>query len=160
MHQDLEPQGENLIEEDFHVVDDGHKRADWTIINLLRPINRDPNSYWREETWGAQAGPMLGTNLYLTYLLPPSVNPLTLQAVYAGTTMTEIKHYSRKKRELISHKKKMKEGTSENQGTKDRNNMVGGQNWEEVGDVKEIMEALMNLAALEFSIDPTPSRPW
>ena len=26
-------------------VDNGHKRVDWTIRNLLRPINRDPNTY-------------------------------------------------------------------------------------------------------------------
>ena len=68
--------------------------------------------------------------------------------------MTEIKHYSCKNRELISPKKKMKEGILENQGTEDRINMVGGPNWEEVGYVKDIMEALMNLAALEFSIRP------
>ena len=29
----MEPKGENLIEEDFHVVDDGHKIMDWTIRN-------------------------------------------------------------------------------------------------------------------------------
>ena len=37
--KDLEPQGKNLIEDDFHVVDDGHKVVDWTIRNLWHPIN-------------------------------------------------------------------------------------------------------------------------
>jgi hypothetical protein len=32
---------------------------------------------------------MLGTNLYLTHLFPLSVNPLTIQAAYAGTSMTD-----------------------------------------------------------------------
>ena len=98
---DVEPQGKYLIEEDFHVVDYRHKRVDWTIRNLLRPINGDPNTYWREGTWGAQAGLMLGKNLYLTHLLPLLVNPWTIQAVYAGNTMTEIKHYLCNNRELM-----------------------------------------------------------
>ena len=51
----MEPQGENLIEEDFHEVDDGHKRVDWTRRNLLRPINGDPNTSWRDGTWRAKA---------------------------------------------------------------------------------------------------------
>ena len=41
---DLEPQGKILIEEDFHMEDDGHKVVDWTLRNLLRPINGDPNN--------------------------------------------------------------------------------------------------------------------
>ena len=36
---------------------------------------------------------MLGTNLYLTHLFPLSVKPFSIQAVYTGTTMTEIKYY-------------------------------------------------------------------
>ena len=66
MDKDLEPQGENLIEEDFHVVDDEHNRVDWTIRNVLRPINGDPNTYWRGNVGGPS---MLGTNLYLTHIL-------------------------------------------------------------------------------------------
>ena len=76
------------------MVDDGHKVVKWTISNLLRPITMDPNTYWKEGTWGAEVSPMLGTNLYLTHLFPLSVNPWTIQAVYTGTTMTEIKYYS------------------------------------------------------------------
>ena len=80
--KDLEPQGKKLIEEDFPVVDDGHKVVDRTIRNLLRPINGDPNTYWKEGTWGREVGPMLGTNLYLTHLFPLSVNPRTIHSVY------------------------------------------------------------------------------
>ena len=54
---------------------------------------------------------MLGKNLYLTHLLPLLVNPWTIQAVYAGNTMTEIKHYLCNNREL------MKTGILDNQGT-------------------------------------------
>ena len=42
--KDLEPQGKILIEEDFHVEDDGYKVVDWTLRNLLRPINGEPNT--------------------------------------------------------------------------------------------------------------------
>ena len=88
--KDPEPQGKNLIEENFHVVDDGHTVVDWTIRNLLCPVNGNPNSYWEEETWEAEVG--------LTHLLPLSVNPWTIQAVYTVTTMTKIMHYSCKNR--------------------------------------------------------------
>ena len=33
-----------MIEKDFHVRDDGHKVVDWTIRNLLWPINGNPNT--------------------------------------------------------------------------------------------------------------------
>ena len=59
--------GNNLIQEDFHVVDDRQKVVDWTIRNLLRLIHGDPNTYWRKGTWGAEVSPMLGRNLYLTH---------------------------------------------------------------------------------------------
>ena len=57
---------------------------------------------------GVEVGPMLGTNLYLTHLFTLSANPRTIQAVYAGTAMTEVKYYSCKNRVSISSKKKMK----------------------------------------------------
>ena len=99
---DLEPQEKILIDEDLHVEDTGHKVVDWTLRNLLRPINGDPNTYWKE----AEMSPMLGTNLYLTHLFPLLVNPQTIQAVYTGTTMTKIKYFSCKNRVLIYSMKK------------------------------------------------------
>ena len=68
---------------------------------------------------------MLCTHLHLTHLLQISVNPLSIQAVYTGTTMTEIKHYSCKNWELISPKEKYLRGH---------------------------LEDPLDLAALEFSI--------
>ena len=44
-------------------------------------------------TWKTEVGPMLGSNLYLSHLLPGPINPWTIQAVYTGITLTEIKHY-------------------------------------------------------------------
>ena len=81
--KDLELQGRNLIDEEFHIVDDAHKVVDWNIRNFLRPIIGDPSTYWKEGSWGTEVGPMLGTNLYLTHLFPLSVNPRTILAVYA-----------------------------------------------------------------------------
>ena len=66
---DLELQGK-----DFKVVDYGHKVVDWTIRDLLRPINGNFNIYWKEGTWGAEASPLLGTNLYPS--LPTLSKPL------------------------------------------------------------------------------------
>ena len=95
---------------------------------------------------------MLGTNLYLTHLFPLSVNPQTIQAVYTGTTMTKIKYYSGKNRVSISSNKKMKKVISETRGNKDEINMVCWLSSEGLEGVKEIMEVLLNLAALDFSI--------
>ena len=40
----IEPEGKNLIEDNFHLVDDWHTIENWTIRNLLRPINGNPNT--------------------------------------------------------------------------------------------------------------------
>ena len=65
--------------------------------------------------------------------------------------MTEIKYYSCKNRVSISSKK-MKKIISESRGNEEEVNMVCGLSWEGLQGVKDIMEALLNLAALEFSI--------
>ena len=81
---------------------------------------------------------MLGTNLYLTHLFPLSVNPRTIQAVYTGTTMAEIKYYSCKNRVSISSKKKTKKVISETLGNEDENSMVCRLSWEGLEGVKDI----------------------
>ena len=50
--KDLEPQEKILIDEDLHVEDTGHKVVDWTLKNLLRPMNGDPNTNLKEGSWG------------------------------------------------------------------------------------------------------------
>ena len=53
---------------------------------------------------------------------------------------------------MISFKKKMKKVISETRGNEDEINMVCSLSWEGLEGVKDIMEALLNLAALEFAI--------
>ena len=66
--------------------------------------------------------------------------------------MTEVKNYSCKNRVSIPSKKKIKKIILESRGNKDEVNMVCGLSWDGLEGVKDIMESLLNLAALEFSI--------
>ena len=69
--------------------------------------------------------------------------------------MTKNKYYLCKKRVSISSKKKkMKKVISETRGNKDEINQVCGLSWEGLEGVKEIIQALLNFAALEFFIQP------
>ena len=97
---------------------------------------------------------MLGTNLYLSHLLPGPINPRTIQAVCTGTAMTEIKHYSGKNMGPEAYRKKMKKVITETSGNEDEESMEEGRSWVELKGVKDVMASLLNLAAVEFSIRP------
>ena len=68
--KDLEPQGKNLIDEEFYIVDNCHKVVGWKIRNLLLLINGDLGTYWKQGTWG-QGGSNAGYKPVPDPSLPP-----------------------------------------------------------------------------------------
>jgi hypothetical protein len=150
--KEIMPEVRVLIDEELKVKDDGHKVVAWKVRNMLRPINGDPEKYWHEGTWELEVGPVLGTNLFLTQLFPLSINPKTIRAVYDSKKVTEIKHYSCKNRTSISMKKKMRKVVMESKGDGQEMDVMSGINWEGCEGVKDVMEGVLNMAALEFSI--------
>ena len=76
------PEEKVLIEETWEVRGDGHKILDWTLRNTIRPINGDPDVYWKEGTWKSELAPVLGSNLTTEHLFPLSVNPGTIRRLY------------------------------------------------------------------------------
>ena len=148
------PESKILIDEQMRVKDDGHKVVAWKLRNMLRPLNGDPGKYWQEGSWETEVRPVLGTNLFLTHLFPLSINPKTIRAVYDSKKVTEIKHYSCKNRTSISAKKKLRKVVMETKGDGQEMDVMSGINWEGCEGVKDVMEGIFNMAALEFSIRP------
>ena len=99
-------------------------------------------------------GAMLGTNLFLSHLFPLSINPKTVKAVYDAKKITDIKHFISKNCTSISSKQKMRRIVMESRGDGQEMDVMGGISWEGCDGVRDVMDGLMNMAALEFAIRP------
>ena len=52
-----------LLEEAVALRDDGHRIVDWAIRYKLRPVNGDPENYWKEGTWETDISSNLRSSL-------------------------------------------------------------------------------------------------
>jgi hypothetical protein len=83
-----------------------------------------------------------------------SINSKTVRTIYDSKKVTEIKHYSCRNRASISNKKRMRKVVMESRGDGQEMDVMSGINWEGCEGVRDHMEGVLNLAALEFSVRP------
>ena len=98
---DLLPEEKILIDEMWEV------RDDWSLRNLIRPVNGDSDVFWKEGTWKGELAPVLGTNLMTDYLFPLSVNPGRIRHLYNTNRRVELKTLIAKNRDGVNARRKM-----------------------------------------------------
>ena len=59
-----------LLEESYRIEDDAHERVDTRLRQRLRPINADPEKYWKKDSFARVERPILGSSLYLEHITP------------------------------------------------------------------------------------------
>ena len=106
-------------------------------------------------TWKSLLAPVLGSNLTTDDLFALSVNPGTIRRLYNSNRLVELKTLIAKNRGGVNARRKMQKEimiTSVEVGqSMDIDTCIS---WENCEDMKEVMEGMLNLVALEHAIRP------
>ena len=154
METDPLPDEPLLIEESIEVKDNGHDIIEWALRNKLRPINGDPSVYWVSGTWNAVMAPNLAANLSTSHLFPLSVNHRVVRGHYDAKKCPELKSYLCKNRSCMESKKKLAKVIMETNYEGSEMNVGTGISWEGCVSVRDIVECLLNMIALDHCVRP------
>ena len=122
---------------------------DWALRNKLTLIK-----YWKEGMWETEVSSNFGSNLVLEHLFQMSINLGSIRRLYNSKKCGEIKTYTGQNHMSVSVKNKLQKvmintwfyGRSIDEDT--------GIMWENAEGVKEGMEAVLNLVAVDQAIRP------
>ena len=98
---------------------------------------------------------MLGSNLTTEHLFPLFVNPGTIRGFYNSNRLVELKTLIAKNRGGVNAKRKMQKVIMSTSGEDGQSMDIDTDiSWENCEGMKEVMEGVLNLVALEHAIRP------
>lgn len=145
------PQDHVMIDENYHIKDDGAETLDTMLRQRLRQPNADPVKWWKRGAFKQVDRPILGGVLYTKHIIGSNPAESTICKHYDVASHREIKNYlTRNSGVMTESKKKIK---LYNLGSEDVS--MGVQtNWENASTVWEVMDAAFNLLAVEHMVRP------
>lgn len=145
------PQDHVMIDESYHIKDDGAETLDTLLRQRLRQPNADPSKWWRRGAFKQVDRPILGGVLYTKHIIACNPAESTICKHYDVASHREIKNYLTKNSGVMTEsKKKIK---LYNIGSEDVS--MGVQtNWENASTVWEVMNGAFNLLAVEHMVRP------
>ena len=81
-----------MIDEDYHIKDDGVSTIDLELRLRLTTPDVDPSSYWTKAVSSRHSKPRKGNNLYLDHLSQTQVAPLTIRRMSDRGAIIRIPH--------------------------------------------------------------------
>ena len=138
-----------MFKESYDVEDDAHEKVDVVLRQRLRPINADPESYWKKGSFKECERPILGSSLYLEHVMPGSVNEATICKSHHRVAPVEIKNFLSKNANVLSEKKKK---IKMYEVGNDEFSMGVQTQWEQAATVWEVVDAGFNFLSVEFMV--------
>ena len=136
-------------EEAYKIHDDSHDHIDTVLRQKLRPINVCPSTYWKKGAFRQVERPIMGSAIYLEYILPGNMNESVICKSHDRCAFIEIKNFLSKNSGVArENKKKIKVYEVGN----DEFGMGVQTHWEQASTVWEVMDAGLNFLAVEWMI--------
>ena len=81
-----------MIDEDYHIKDDGQGVIDLKLRQMLRTPNADPDTWWTPATSTRISKPRLGLNAYTTHLALTKVSAITIRRMSDRGATLIVRH--------------------------------------------------------------------
>ena len=141
-------------------LDDAHSKLCWEVRRNWRSINADPEDYWKDEGeekgWPRKIEPNLAGQVFLDHMIPHMICEKALYWMHDVSKPLEVRHFLHSNSKSRSKKNRRTEiQTREAEGGDGSMHIESYVTWNEAGSVKEMVESVLNYAAVVFMV-----RPW